>query len=181
VGDYRDSHGVFHGFLYDAGVFTTIDVPFPGAYSTAVSDINDHGQMVGFYDDSTGRHGFVYDKGVFTVFDPPGAVFTPATPVPPGLSGTQPYSINNHGQIVGSYTTRTEDGALVGRNFLYSAGVFTSIEVPGAISTAVRGINNHGQIVGRYIDSSDVDHGFVATPPHKATDSNDTLSSLDSK
>ena len=31
VGDYRDSSGKFHGFFWDAGLFLTIDVPFPEA------------------------------------------------------------------------------------------------------------------------------------------------------
>ena len=67
VGDYRDaSTGVFHGFAWDAGVFSTIDVPFPGATSTAAQGINRFGDIVGFYDDANGRHGFLFKDGEFS-------------------------------------------------------------------------------------------------------------------
>ena len=51
VGLYFDSMGL-HGFLYDGGVFTPIDVP--GAFATFASGITPRGQIVGFYGDSTG-------------------------------------------------------------------------------------------------------------------------------
>jgi len=56
VGNYVDSTGQ-HGFLYDGGVFTTIDVP--GASFTAAFGIAPSGQIVGSYFDSTGEHGFL--------------------------------------------------------------------------------------------------------------------------
>jgi hypothetical protein len=56
VGFYSDSTGQ-HGFLYDGGVFTPIDVP--GASQTLAIGINPRGQIVGFYSDSTGQHGFL--------------------------------------------------------------------------------------------------------------------------
>src|SRR4029434_8926982 len=81
VGDYRDSAGRFHGFFWDAGLFLTVDVPFPEATTTAPSGINNVGQIVGFYVDNNisetfpnGHfHGFLYDNGVFSSFDVPGA------------------------------------------------------------------------------------------------------------
>ena len=47
MGEYIDAGGRFHGFLWDKGRFTTIDVP--GADATTVTDINDRGQIVGAY------------------------------------------------------------------------------------------------------------------------------------
>src|SRR5690242_16246364 len=43
VGDYRDSSGKFHGFFWDAGLFLTIDVPFPEATTSAPNGINNVG------------------------------------------------------------------------------------------------------------------------------------------
>jgi probable HAF family extracellular repeat protein len=45
VGYYRDASQVSHGFLDHNGVVTTIDVPF--ANGTALSSINDSGEIVG--------------------------------------------------------------------------------------------------------------------------------------
>jgi probable HAF family extracellular repeat protein len=47
VGQYGAADGRIHGFLLDDGVFTTIDAP--GAINTNASNINDRGQIVGFY------------------------------------------------------------------------------------------------------------------------------------
>jgi Repeat of unknown function (DUF5648) len=49
----------------------------------------------------------------------------------------------------------------------YSNGVFTNFDAPNATSlsgTTVSGINDSGQVVGSYFDSSNVEHGFIATP-----------------
>jgi uncharacterized membrane protein len=56
VGIYDDSGGV-HGFVKDAGIFTTIDVL--GAFETVALGINRHGEIVGWYSDGVGIHGFV--------------------------------------------------------------------------------------------------------------------------
>jgi probable HAF family extracellular repeat protein len=85
-----------HGFLYANGVFTPLpDVPFPGAVNTAPTGINNHGQIVGTYNDlSGGRYGFLYDydTGVFATLDVPGATSVDVT------------GLNDDGQIVGFYT-----------------------------------------------------------------------------
>jgi probable HAF family extracellular repeat protein len=45
-----------------------------------------------------------------------------------------------------------------------SDGLYTTIDVPGAIYTEADGINNAGQIVGYYADLHGGEHGFLATP-----------------
>ena len=80
----------------------------------------------------------------FTTIDVPGATFTGA--------GT----INNRGQIVGSYIDVSGF-----HGFLLSKGTFTrstTIDVPGATSTRAFEINEPGQIVGDYDDAL---HGFL--------------------
>ena len=49
---------VFDGFIMRAGNFVTVDVP--GAASTWIYDINNHGDLCGFYIDTSGiGHGFI--------------------------------------------------------------------------------------------------------------------------
>ena len=58
VGRYIDSDEKGHGFLYDGGVFSTIDVP--NATLTQANGINKEGQIVGVYADSDEKsHGFL--------------------------------------------------------------------------------------------------------------------------
>lgn len=73
----------------------------------------------------------------------------------PDAASTFPATINDLGQVVGTYT---EPGGTHG--FLLSAGVFTTIDVPNATATGATGINNNGQIVGVFNDSKNVSHGF---------------------
>src|SRR5262245_33789574 len=81
-------------FLDVSGTFSTIDVP--DSEWTFASGINDAGQIVGRFTDSTGySHGFLYDGGTFTTIDPPGSQDTDAR------------GINNLGQIVGGFSDST--------------------------------------------------------------------------
>jgi uncharacterized membrane protein len=98
VGTYSDSNGL-HGFLDDHGVFTTIDVPFPGARNTQLSAINSQGQIVGSYmDASFNVHGFLLSGGIFTTIDVPGSDYTAAN------------GMNNKGQIVGFFQVFFQGG-----------------------------------------------------------------------
>jgi uncharacterized membrane protein len=72
----------------------------------------------------------------------------------PGGTGTSLNSINNAGQIVGTYS---------GGAFLDTNGVFTNIDVPGGSNTIPYKINNLGQIVGTYLDSSNRLNLFLDT------------------
>src|SRR3954453_18224602 len=56
--------------------FTQIDVP--GATSTNSFGINNAGQIVGTFTNSTGLHGFLDSGGIFTQIDVPGASRTEA-------------------------------------------------------------------------------------------------------
>jgi probable HAF family extracellular repeat protein len=77
-------------FVETGGVYTPIN--YPGAIQTFASGINDRGQVVGYFVDSSGaEHGFVETGGVYTPINYPGS---PAT---------NPEGINANGEIVGSY------------------------------------------------------------------------------
>src|SRR5438270_147875 len=95
VGSYYDAAYIHHGFLYDQGCHTTLDVP--GSNCTHASGINASGQIVGTYYDAAKRiHGSLLDQGNYTTLDVPGSTWT------------QAHAINDSGQIVGSYS----DGAV---------------------------------------------------------------------
>jgi hypothetical protein len=126
--------GRLHGFFRDKkGTYTLLD--FPGANLTEAIGINDGGQVVGDYRDSSGKfHGFFWDAGLFLTIDVP---FPEATST--GLNG-----IDNVGRIVGFYADNTG-----GRHgFLYDRGNFISVDCPGSPSTTLTDINDDGQIVG---------------------------------
>lgn len=69
--------------------------------------------------------------------------------------------INNAGQIVGLY----DDADGVTHGFIWSKGVFMTIDVPDAVRTEVYSINANGEIAGVYDDEDGV-HGFVGRPGH---------------
>ena len=83
-------------FVESKGVFPVIKDPAagPGGFTNALG-INDRGQIVGDYCDSSGNncHGFLDTNGHFTTIEDPNA--------PPG--STFPDLINNVGQIFGTY------------------------------------------------------------------------------
>jgi uncharacterized membrane protein len=94
----------FHGFQLKDGNFMQIDVPAAGTCSgiighfercaTAVGDINDMGQMTGWFTDSSAQpHGFVATDGVFETVEVPF----------PSAVYTQALGINNSGDVVGRY------------------------------------------------------------------------------
>jgi probable HAF family extracellular repeat protein len=146
VGGLSDSNGDTIGLLDTRGRITTYAVP--GASNTAGYGINDFGQIVGNYLDSTGFHPFLDRRGVLTNIEVPGEISL--------VSG-----INNLGQITGQFC----DSAGC-HGFLDTRGSFTTIDVPGASFTDAQGINDLGQIVGFFGDSTGLESAFLATPIH---------------
>jgi probable HAF family extracellular repeat protein len=65
--------------------------------------------------------------------------------------------------MIGTYSDRNLSPATPGpqHGFLYSGGIYTVLDFPGATATQPSGINASGQITGFYGDSSGVTHGFV--------------------
>jgi hypothetical protein len=140
VGSYNDSSGVTHGYERIAGKFTTLNVPFAGATTTAAFGINNSGEIVGQWTDNDGgEHAFTLIGDTYASFDYPGAKFTTAT------------DVNNAGVIVGTY----EDTSFVVHGYLLSGGTYTSIDFPGAVFTNSTGINDAGDIVGTYCLTSE--------------------------
>ena len=147
VGTYSYYGGV-HGFIWE-GNSSCFDIVDPsGASYTEAWGVNDSGQLVGFYSDSSGNYdGFLYVNGVYTTVDCPGEADTLA------------YGISDSGVIVGEDANSTA-GPFSG--FAYRSGRCTMINYPGASSTEAKGINKASQISGVFSDSAGT-HGFVKT------------------
>jgi len=188
ISGYYENGPGSHGFLYNGGTFTTVDVPSaPG--ETSGAGINNTGLITGSYSDATGTHGFVDNGGTFTPIDVPSATgFTVAFGINDSglISGYYVDGTGNHGFLDngGTFTILDNPSATPGityalginnpsqivgyyydaagyHGFLYSGGSFTTINHPSAPnSTVAFGINSGGQIVGYYIDGSG-QHGYV--------------------
>jgi uncharacterized membrane protein len=152
LGVYESRDRVVRHFVRDRkGRFAIIDDP-PGTTGERLSyeavDINNRGEIVGFYNDEQGATttGFLRSgKGRFADVAVPGSLVT------------GPLRINDRRQVVGLYVD--VDGAVHG--FLRDDGHVETIDVPGATATVVLGINNHGQMVGSYIDADGAYRGFL--------------------
>ncbi len=152
LGAYEGRDRVVRHFVrVRGGRFVVIDDP-PGTSGDGLSyeavDINNRGEIVGFYNDDQGftTTGFLRTrKGRFADIDVPGSRVT------------GPFRINDRRQVVGIYVDA--DGAVHG--FLWDDGKFATIDVPGAAATLVLGINNRGQMVGSYVDAGGAYHGFL--------------------
>jgi uncharacterized membrane protein len=139
-----------HGFFRDRkGKYTLLD--FPNANLTEAIGINDDGQVVGDYrDSSSGKfHGFFWDAGLFLTIDVPF----------PEAAATAPTGINNVGQIVGFHDDLPGGDRFHG--FLYDRGIFISFDFPASQLTLPMDINDREQIVGIYVDNTILVHGFV--------------------
>ncbi len=91
-GFWVDVNQVNHGFLLNAGTFTSLDVP--NSTFTQALGLNNKGQVVGVYTDASGnQHGFVYSNKKYQTIDDPNGNGTMTV-----ING-----INDKGQLVGFY------------------------------------------------------------------------------
>ena len=77
-------------------VYTTLNAP-AGTNGTGAHGINNLGQIVGTYQNATGKHGFLESGGTYITLDDPYAT----------LGTTNASDINDAGQIVGSFQNAT--------------------------------------------------------------------------
>ena len=101
VGYYADSNDDYHGFLYNGGIYTTIDDP--GAFDTTAFGINKNGHVVGGRFDKFGDHGFLEIPGP----NPPPPAATTADMILRGSNGSpsagqyEIYDIGNNAILAG--------------------------------------------------------------------------------
>lgn len=159
AGYYTEPSSGSQGYIQTGTKFVTAQPH--GVGSSYLSGINNRGIAAGGYcargcNTQSGQHGYTYDSanGVITMIDYPGAGATTAN------------GVNDKGQIVGGFCASTIacpvlGGSVADHGFLYSNGVFTQLDFPGAESTQPNAINNAGVIVGVYIINSTGPHGFM--------------------
>jgi uncharacterized membrane protein len=130
--------------------FTAID--FPGAIATTAFGINERGEVVGSYTDSSNKtHGFVQIGEVFRSVDFPGALMTRARGISPA------------GEIVGNYRLPGEPLVNAHGYLLTRDGQFRRVDFPGHVNTIPQRIGPDGTILGCYHDTDTMDtmHGIV--------------------
>ena len=136
-----------------AQTFHSQPINIPGASNILVTGINDSEEIVLNFTDSAGTSHClsIAGKTVIAIADPNEVGTGPG-------KGTSCWGINNSGQIVGSYSA-----SVWGNGFVYAAGTYADIIVPGATAgTIAYGLNNAGQIVGGYADNTG-QFGFLYT------------------
>src|SRR5438309_4916973 len=130
-------------------VITTFDYPGTGVVTTSPQKINERGDIVGEFIDSSGVvRGFVrFSDGSFSapIVDPNDTV-----------GFTEGRGINNSGTVCGDYAS--SDGNNHG--FFLSGGTFTEYDVPGAVSTSVLGINDVADFTGSFSYGSGIFQGY---------------------
>lgn len=160
VGSYAIGNDTF-GFVYNtlSGVYTTIS---EGAKTnTVVNGVNNAGQLVGFYTDTSGN----VDGMLLT---PPAQTFvwqSKKIDNPADLTFNQLLAINNSGEIAGYYgngVTNPNKGYTVTPP--YGKQDFVSENYPGSVQTQVTGINNSGVTVGFEIDAAGNSLGWIDQP-----------------
>jgi len=154
-GYYSDSSDVYHGFIYNGTTSTTTPIPDPpnstATYVKGISGTN----LGGFYYDPLGAtHGFIYNGTTNTttpIPDPPSSFAIYVS----GISGT------NLGGNYNSFSTGN-----VSHGFIYNGNNNTSTPIPDPPNnTAVNVTGISGtNLGGSYTDTSQVSHGFLATP-----------------
>ena len=155
MGSYTDSAGTSHGFVLNAGAYTTVD--YPGKPGSELTGINDLGEVSGAFcsdpacDTSATFHSFVKSRsGTFTTFDPPGA------------TGSLASTVSLVGAVVGSYDTTSEPTCTtVCQGYLLFQGRYTTINYPGSSFTFAGGGNVWNSVAGIYTDASGNGHGYV--------------------
>jgi probable HAF family extracellular repeat protein len=115
--------------------FTTIEVP--NARRATASGINDNGDIVGYFEDTTNiTRGFLLRHDTFTTINFPGAAFTEARGIGAG------------GEIVGSYRMPGESPLNFHGFLLTPEGRFQRIDYPQHINTIAQRILSDGTVLG---------------------------------
>jgi uncharacterized membrane protein len=149
VGNYAAGANV-DAFVYQDGVFVDVNPPGSGGVSELLG-VNDAGVAVGdYFDAQGGQHAFQRAAdGTLSLL-----------PDPVANAQSEPVSINNLGEIVGSYTLPGVHGCT---GYVYAAGVYHTLSIPGATCVFAYSLNTRGQLTGTYFDSAGLGHGFVMT------------------
>jgi hypothetical protein len=161
VGFYVNKQGDSRGYTYNikSGKFARVLLAGIPNLSKSVSltptAINNLGDIAGFYSINGG--------------DAIGFVKTPGGHVTKlrihGASATQPFGINDRGEVVGAYMTGSGNNAMTHGFTWTKAHGFTTVDDPHGIGTTLlNGVNDLGDLVGFYTDAAGNTDGMLATP-----------------
>jgi len=131
--------------------YTFSDIDDPNGTSIA-SAINDVGQIVGYYSDSSGAtHGFFYSGGTYITIDDPS-----------GTNGTFPYGINDAGDIIGQYIDSSHNVQTFGFYPSFPGNIITGYVGFGLFNspTQLFGISDAG-FLGEYGDVNNTPHAVL--------------------
>jgi hypothetical protein len=149
----RDGVNVFSAFkrFYSHGKFTKLLEDPDAVINTALTGVNNAGEMVGYYGDPLSRHPLYLRR------DGSAVDIESSLSRLPGITGPAlPADISNASEIAGTYV---KGDTLSG--FVLLDGNAFEIAFPGAEQTEVSGINAAGTAVGSYF-AGGVRHGFIA-------------------
>jgi hypothetical protein len=150
AGFYNDAAGNAHGFIYNIANNSFTPVNVAGATSVTATDINDSGQISGFFTAGGNTDGFIDSNGKITTLTGPA-----------GATNVQALGLNNNGLVVGSFadTLGHTDG------FVYdmTTGAYTTVIDPqsNGTMTVVNGINDSDQLVGFFVGHSGATQGMI--------------------
>jgi hypothetical protein len=159
VGFWTDADGNSHGYTVDVDSdrFSSVTDPNSPSASLTAAAINNDGGIAGFYTNAgTGNtDGFLKVGGKFIDLAAPGA------------SSTMALGVNDHDEVVGTYTVGSGSSAAMHGFTWTPKGGFAALDDPhGMGTTTINGVNDAGDLVGFYVDSVGNTDGFLATP-HK--------------
>ncbi|MBV9266862.1 MAG: hypothetical protein JO061_11905, partial [Acidobacteriaceae bacterium] len=148
VGHMENPQTGFYGaFLVSNGQLTIVPARSSTSYlGTTAVGVNGSGQVLASSWDLSDA--YVYSRGVLTT-----------------VPSMNPGGIGPQGQIVGQAKDSPSSGVV------FADGVLSTFQAPGSTSASFNqsirpyGINVSNQIVGTYVDTSGIQHGFLATPP----------------
>jgi hypothetical protein len=116
--------------------------------------VNDSNKVVGFYTapDDTVRSFLKLDSSHILTFAVRGA------------SMTQAFGVNDHGEVVGSYTVGSGNSTETHGFTWTRQGGFRTVDDPHGIgSTTINGVDDHGCLVGFYTDSAGNTDGMLVS------------------
>jgi len=145
AGTYQLADGTSFGFVRKPDGNIRAPIADPNASGlTTLHSINEEGTKAGFYCDNVTCHGFLLQEGNFTTYDVPGAAST----------GVR--SINNRGDLAGTYYL-TLNPSDVGAGFIATArGDLITFTPPDPTTTVfnIGGLNDRRAAVGFAVTSS---------------------------
>jgi hypothetical protein len=157
VGFWTDASGNNHGYTVNTndGRYSSVTDPKAPSASLSATAINNDGDIAGFYaNPATGNtDGFLKMGGKFIDLAAPGA------------SSTMALGVNDHNEVVGTYTVGTGSSAVMhGFTWTQKSGFATVDDPHGMGTTTINGVNDAGDLVGFYVDATGNTDGLLATP-----------------